>query len=551
MLQTKKVALNVYGSESHSVKGYLKSLGIQPNNTLSINPSYKRLHEDEICESTDINEQGIITDSGAMAIKTGAFTGRSPKDKYIVLDDKTKDTIWWRSKKNGNDNKPITKDVWKILKDLSLKQLSDGKLYIVDAICGADRNYCMRVRFIVQVAWQAHFIKNMFIEPTKEELEDFEPDFTVLNASRTTNPYWEEQGLHSENFVAFNLSERTQLIGGTWYGGEMKKGMFSIMNYYLPRKGIASMHSAANQNKQGEVALFFGLSGTGKTTLSTDANRALIGDDEHGWSKDGVFNFEGGCYAKTLDLDPKKEPEIFNAITHNALLENVPLNENKQPKFSCRSITENGRVSYPLKHIKNRVKPISQSGHANKILFLTADAFGVLPPVSKLSPEQAQYYYLSGFTAKLAGTELGISQPTPTFSACFGQAFLSLHPTKYAQVLHERMEESKAQAYLVNTGWNGTGKRFDLSFTRSIVNAILNDQLEEGSLTIPYFNLLIPNAAPGIHSKQFDPRNTHPSYMEWEKKAQELAKLFIQNFDKFSDTSEGESLVQYGPKAKM
>ena len=389
----------------------------------------------------------------------------------------------------------------------------------------------------------------MFISPERDELRNFNPEFTVLNASRTINDKWQNQGLNSENFIAFNMTERMQLIGGTWYGGEMKKGMFSVMNFFLPQVGVASMHSAANMGKNADVALFFGLSGTGKTTLSTSPDRYLIGDDEHGWGQDGIFNFEGGCYAKTLDLDPIKEPEIYRAIKRNALLENVPLDIKGVPDYHSRVITENGRVSYPLDHIENRVKPTSEAGHASTILFLTADAFGVLPPVSRLSLDQAEYYYLSGFTAKLAGTEIGISKPTPTFSACFGQAFLTLHPTQYSSVLRARMEAYETQAYLINTGWDGSGKRYDLSFTRALVNAILETGLESTSFSkLPYFELWIPNEIPGLDSNLLDPRKSHSHIEVWNDRARDLAALFIKNFTRFADTHEGEKLSQHGPK---
>ncbi|MFT5084127.1 MAG: phosphoenolpyruvate carboxykinase (ATP), partial [Lentisphaeria bacterium] len=469
-------------------------------------------------------------------------------DKYIVLDDTTRDTIWWRSATAKNDNKAIAQDVWNELKATVTQQLTGKKLYVVDGICGANKDTCLRVRFIMEVAWQAHFVKNMFIRPSEAELERFEPDFVVINASKTSNPNWQRQGLNSETFVAFNLSEKVQLIGGTWYGGEMKKGMFSMMNYFLPLQGIASMHSSANVGKDGDVALFFGLSGTGKTTLSADPKRSLIGDDEHGWDDDGIFNLEGGCYAKTIDLDANKEPDIFRAIRRDALLENVAVNAQGKVDYSDNSKTENTRVSYPIYHIENIVRPISKAGHATRVVFLTADAFGVLPPVSMLSNEQAQYHFLSGFTAKVAGTELGVTEPTPTFSSCFGAAFLSLHPTKYAQELVKRMKASNAKAYLVNTGWNGSGKRISLQATRAIIDAIMDGSLDDVETDIlPFFNLRMPVHVNGVDDVLLNPINSYADVSEWDKRAKNLAELFIENFAKFSDTEHGVLLENSGP----
>jgi phosphoenolpyruvate carboxykinase (ATP) len=399
------------------------------------------------------------------------------------------------------------------------------------------------------VAWQAHFVKNMFISPSDEELANFEPDFVVLNGAKVTNPNWERQGLNSENFVTFNMTEKMQLIGGTWYGGEMKKGMFSVMNFLLPLRGIASMHCSANVGEKGDVAIFFGLSGTGKTTLSADPKRALIGDDEHGWDDDGIFNFEGGCYAKTIDLDKEAEPEIYGAIKRNALLENVTVDENGKIDFTDSSTTANTRVSYPIYHIENIVKPVSKAGHATKVIFLTADAFGVLPPVAKLTPEQTQYHFLSGFTAKLAGTERGVTTPQPTFSACFGAAFLSLHPTKYGHELVRKMEEHGAEAYLVNTGWNGTGKRISIQDTRGIITAILDGSIEGApTKNLPIFNLEIPTVLKGVDTKVLDPRDTYADAKEWDTKAKDLAGRFIKNFVKYTDNEKGKALVAAGPQ---
>ena len=526
----------------------LSVYGIKDVEEIVYNPSYELLFSEETKAGLEGYEKGTVTESGAVSVDTGIFTGRSPKDKYIVRDDTTRDTVWW-SDQGKNDNKAITQDVWNDLKTLVTQQLSTKRLFVVDTYCGANANTRIKVRFITEVAWQAHFVKNMFIRPTEAELATYEPDFVVMNGAKCTNPDWEKHGLNSENFVAFNLTEKIQLIGGTWYGGEMKKGMFSYMNYLLPLQGIASMHCSANVSSDGETAIFFGLSGTGKTTLSTDPKRQLIGDDEHGWDDDGVFNFEGGCYAKTIKLSAEAEPEIFGAIRRDALLENVTVLDGGVVDYDDGSKTENTRVSYPIEHIENIVKPISKGGHANKVIFLSADAFGVLPPVSKLTPEQTKYHFLSGFTAKLAGTERGITEPTPTFSACFGAAFLSLHPTKYGQELVKRMEASGAQAYLVNTGWNGTGKRISIKDTRAIIDAILDGSIEKvESKTIPYFNLEVPTTLPGCDTKILDPRDTYADANEWEEKAVALAKRFVSNFEKFTDNEEGKALLAAGPQ---
>ncbi|MCH8501679.1 MAG: phosphoenolpyruvate carboxykinase (ATP) [Aliidiomarina sp.] len=527
----------------------LSHYGITDVTEIVYNPSYDLLFAEETRSDLEGYEQGRVTKTGAVAVDTGIFTGRSPKDKYIVRDDTTRDTVWW-SDQGKNDNKPISPEVWTDLKQLVTKQLSGKRLFVVDTYCGANEDTRLAVRFITEVAWQAHFVKNMFIRPSDEELKTFKPDFVVMNGAKCTNPNFEKHGLNSENFVAFNLTERMQLIGGTWYGGEMKKGMFSMMNYFLPLQGIASMHCSANVGEAGDVAVFFGLSGTGKTTLSTDPKRQLIGDDEHGWDDDGVFNFEGGCYAKTINLSEEAEPDIYRAIRRDALLENVTVLDDGTVDFDDGSKTENTRVSYPIYHIDNIVKPVSKAGHAKKVIFLTADAFGVLPPVSKLTTEQAKYHFLSGFTAKLAGTERGITEPTPTFSACFGAAFLSLHPTKYAEVLAKRMAASGAEAYLVNTGWNGTGKRISIKATRAIIDAILDGSIEDAEfIQLPYFNLAVPTALPGVEdSSILDPRRTYANVQDWDAKAKDLAGRFISNFEKFTDNEEGQSLVAAGPQ---
>ncbi|HAT3809319.1 phosphoenolpyruvate carboxykinase (ATP) [Morganella morganii] len=527
----------------------LEQYGIRDAAEIIYNPSYDLLFDEETRPGLTGYEHGVVTASGAVAVDTGIFTGRSPKDKYLVRDDLTRDTVWWADQGKGkNDNKPLSQDTWNSLKHLITNQLSGKRLFVVDAFCGANADTRLKVRFITEVAWQAHFVKNMFIRPDENELHDFEPDFIVMNGAKCVNPDWQAQGLNSENFVAFNLSERIQLIGGTWYGGEMKKGMFSIMNYLLPLQGIASMHCSANVGEKGDVAIFFGLSGTGKTTLSTDPKRKLIGDDEHGWDDDGVFNFEGGCYAKTINLSAEAEPDIYHAISRDALLENVVVRPDGSVDFNDGSKTENTRVSYPIYHIENIVKPVSKAGHASNVIFLTADAFGVLPPVAELTPEQMQYHFLSGFTAKLAGTERGVTEPTPTFSACFGAAFLTLHPTQYADVLVKRMKAAGAKAYLVNTGWNGTGKRISIKNTRAIIDAILSGDIDKAAKhTLPVFNLAIPHELPGVDSHILDPRNTYDNVAQWQEKAEDLAGRFITNFDKYTDTPAGQALISAGP----
>ncbi|KTR98036.1 phosphoenolpyruvate carboxykinase (ATP) [Pantoea dispersa] len=528
----------------------LETLGISGITEVVYNPDYATLFQEETRPELEGYARGTLTQSGAIAVDTGIFTGRSPKDKYIVRDDTTRDTLWWNDVGNGkNDNQPLSQETWQALKDRCTQQLSGKRLFVIDAFCGANPDTRLSVRFVMEVAWQAHFVKNMFIRPTEAELAEFTPDFVVMNAAQCTNPDWLAQGLHSENFVAFNLTERMQLIGGTWYGGEMKKGLFAIMNYLLPLKGIASMHCSANVGKAGDVAVFFGLSGTGKTTLSTDPDRQLIGDDEHGWDDDGVFNFEGGCYAKTINLSEQAEPEIYRAIRRDALLENVVVRADGTVDYADASKTENTRVSYPIEHIENIVQPVSKAGHAKKVIFLTADAFGVLPPVSRLTPEQTQYHFLSGFTAKLAGTERGVTQPTPTFSACFGAAFLTLHPTQYSDVLVKRMQASGAQAYLVNTGWNGSGKRISLKDTRAIINAILAGELDEAeTVTLPVFNLQVPTTLAQVDDAILDPRRSWPDAAAWQQAAEALAQRFITNFEKYTDNDAGKALVQAGPQ---
>jgi len=528
---------------------WLEKYGITGTTEIVHNPSYEELFKAEMDPTLEGYEKGQLTELDAINVMTGIYTGRSPADKFIVMDENSKNTVWWTSDEFKNDNHPMTEETWATVKDLATKELSGKKLYVVDAFCGANADTRMNVRFIMEVAWQAHFIKNMFIVPTEEELKSFEPDFVVYNASKAKVENYKELGLNSETCVAFNITSREQVILNTWYGGEMKKGMFSMMNYYLPLKGIASMHCSANTDMNGEnTALFFGLSGTGKTTLSTDPKRLLIGDDEHGWDDNGVFNFEGGCYAKVINLDPESEPDIYKAIRRNALLENVTVDANGKCDFADDSVTENTRVSYPIQHIDNIVKPVSAAPAAKNVIFLSADAFGVLPPVSILTPEQAQYYFLSGFTAKLAGTERGITEPTPTFSACFGQAFLELHPTKYGEELVKKMEANGAKAYLVNTGWNGTGKRISIKDTRGIIDAILSgDILKAETKKIPMFDLEVPTALPGVDSGILDPRDTYADASEWETKAKDLASRFVKNFVKYTGNDAGKALVAAGP----
>ena len=526
----------------------LEKYGIRDTSEIVYNPSYEVLFSEETAPGLSGFEKAYVTESGAVSVDTGDFTGRSPKDKYLVRDESTRDTLWWADQ-GENDNKPITPEIWSALKQRVVDQLSGKRLFVVDTFCGANPDTRLKVRFVTEVAWQAHFVTNMFIRPTAGELADYEPDFVVLNGSKTTNPDWRSHGLNSENFVAFNLTEGMQIIGGTWYGGEMKKGMFSMMNYLLPLKGIPSMHCSANVGEDGDVAIFFGLSGTGKTTLSTDPKRRLIGDDEHGWDDEGIFNFEGGCYAKTINLSAEDEPDIYRAIRRDALLENVVVDADGGIDYADGSKTENTRVSYPIYHIDNIVKPVSRAGHASHVIFLTADAFGVLPPVSHLTPEQAEYYFLSGFTAKLAGTERGINEPTPTFSACFGKAFLSLHPTRYAEVLVSRMKQNNSQAYLVNTGWDGSGKRISIKATRTIIDAILDGSLDPvDTETLPVFGLKIPVGLPGVDVAILDPRNSYADRDEWDRKARHLASLFVDNFAQYTDTPEGQKLVEAGPR---
>jgi phosphoenolpyruvate carboxykinase (ATP) len=521
----------------------LAQYGITGTTQIVHNPSYEQLFQDEMAPALTGFEKGLLTNTGAVAVKTGVFTGRSPKDKFIVKDAKTENTIWW----DGVINKPVSQPVWTELKQLVSNQLSQKRVYVVDAFCGTNENTRLKVRFIMEVAWQAHFVTNMFIRPTRKELENFEPDFVVMNGSKVTNPKWKEHGLNSEVFVLFNLTENMAVIGGTWYGGEMKKGIFSVMNYINPLRGIASMHCSANVGEKGDVAVFFGLSGTGKTTLSADPNRYLIGDDEHGWDDNGVFNYEGGCYAKTINLSEENEPDIWDAIRRDALLENVTVNDNGEIDYTDKSVTENTRVSYPIYHIKKIVLP-SRAGHATKIIYLSADAFGVLPAVSILDDEQAQYHFLCGYTSKLAGTERGIKEPVPSFSPAFGEAFLTLYPTKYAEELVKKMKSHNAKAYLVNTGWNGTGKRISIKDTRAIIDAILTGSIEQAKTQhIPILNLTVPTELPHVNPEILDPRKTYTNVSDWETKAKNLAGRYAKFFEQYSETA--KHLIKAGPQA--
>ena len=532
------------------IKAALAKYGINGTTEVVYNPTYDELFNEETQTSLEGYEKGKVTELGAVDVMTGVYTGRSPKDKFIVMDENSKDTVWWTTEGYKNDNKPASQEAWKAVKELAVNELGHKKLYVVDGFCGANKDTRMAVRFIMEVAWQAHFVTNMFIRPTADELADFTPDFIVYNASKAKVTNYKELGLNSETAVVFNITSREQVIINTWYGGEMKKGMFSMMNYFLPLGGIASMHCSANTDMEGKnTAIFFGLSGTGKTTLSTDPKRLLIGDDEHGWDDNGVFNFEGGCYAKVINLDKESEPDIYNAIRRDALLENVTVDENGKIDFADKSVTENTRVSYPIDHIEKIVRPISAGPAAKNVIFLSADAFGVLPPVSILTPEQTKYYFLSGFTAKLAGTERGITEPTPTFSACFGQAFLELHPTKYAEELVKKMEKSGAKAYLVNTGWNGTGKRISIRDTRGIIDAILDGSiLKAPTKKMPIFDFEVPTELPGVDPKILDPRDTYTNVEDWNVKAKDLAARFIKNFNKYENNAAGKALVAAGPQ---
>ena len=538
-------------TNTETISQFLNSLNISSNLSIKYQPTYNELFKYESDSNLTAYESARETNLGAMAVDTGKFTGRSANDKYIVKDSASENNVWWSDE--GSTNKSITQHTWNHLKKLCVKQLVNKHLFVIDGFCGANKSTRIPVRLVTEVAWQAHFFKNMFIRPTEDEITSFEPIFTILNACKTSCKDYETYGLRSETFIAFNLTEKIQLIGGTWYGGEMKKGIFSIMNYFLPLQGIGALHCSANQGVRGDTALFFGLSGTGKTTLSADPKRSLIGDDEHGWDEDGIFNFEGGCYAKTIDLSKEKEPDIYQAIKRNALLENVVLKSDGSVNFNDGSKTQNTRVSYPIYHIDNIVKPVSKGSHPKNIIFLTCDAYGVLPPVSKLTKEQAMYQYLSGYTAKVAGTELGITEPTATFSACFGAPFLTVHPIKYAKILASKMEAHNANAYLVNTGWiggaYGIGERISLKNTRLIIDAILDGSLEDSKYeTSRFFKVMIPKQIHGISSSILNPAIAWSNQDKYQETAQKLVTLFTDNFKKFDHFSEVRDLSKFGPE---
>lgn len=531
----------------------LETVGITEWEALYHNLSYEELFEYEMAPGLTGFERGMLTSLGAVNVDTGEFTGRSPKDKYFVVEPSSKDHIWWKDAENPkSDNKPITPEVWDALYAIATRELNGKKLYVQDGFAGTNPDTRLGVRVIAEVAWQAHFCKNMFIRPSAEELAAFEPDWTILNACKATCEEYQALGLNSPVFIAFNVAKKMTLIGGTWYGGEMKKGIFSIMNYFLPLRGIGAFHCSANMGKDGDVALFFGLSGTGKTTLSTDPHRELIGDDEHGWDDDGIFNFEGGCYAKCINLSERNEPEIFHAIRRDALLENLVVDAAGNIDFNSNEKTENTRVSYPIYHIENIVKPVSRGGHPNVVIFLTADAFGVLPPVARLNREQTMYQYLSGYTAKVAGTERGVKEPSATFSSCYGAAFLSVHPTKYAEILGDKMVSHETRAYIVNTGWvggaYGVGKRMDLPQTRRIIDAILDGTIENAEFeTMPIFNLDVPKALHDVDTGIMNPRDSWSDKDAYDAQARRLAQMFVDNFKKFTNTPAGKALESAGP----
>ena len=525
----------------------LDSIGIENQKKICRNLSVESLVDDIIN-----NKEGVLGPKGSVMVDTGVYTGRSPKDKYIVEESSSKDKIWW-----GDVNKKISNDIFDILYKKVIQYYNEKNLsatYVFDGFAGADKKHTLNVRFIAKKAWQSHFVHNMFIRPSKDDLENFQPGFTIINASEVYNEEFKKLGMHSKTFIIFHLKKRIAIIGGTEYGGEMKKGIFSVLHYILPQKNILSMHCSANVDQNYEnTAIFFGLSGTGKTTLSTDPNRPLIGDDEHGWSDNGVFNFEGGCYAKLINLDPNEEPDIFGAIRQGALVENVVYNEKKQEiDFSDGSKTQNTRVSYPISHIENSVSnkgKESIAGHPEKIIFLTCDAYGVLPPTAKLNPNQAMYHFISGYTAKIAGTELGVNKPLATFSPCFGGPFLTLHPLKYAELLKNKIEQFNTKIYMVNTGWVGSdassgSKRFSLPKTRLIINAILSGDIESSDFTIDhYFGFKIPKKIDGIESNLLNPIAAWRDFKSYKTAAEKLVLKFQENYEKYDL---GDKMVALG-----
>ncbi len=523
----------------------LKVNGIEDLGLENIGKVYHNLSYEELFDHEVANKEGKVSSSGAFMVDTGVFTGRSPKDKYFVKQDPSQKYISW-----GTINQPTTKEVFDELFVVAKEQLSNKDLYIQDAYAGASADSKKSIRVVSEVAWQAHFVKNMFIRPDEKDLVDFKPDFTLYVACKTVDKDYEKHGLNSDVFVIFNVEENIAIIGGTWYGGEIKKGVFSMMNYWLPLEGKLSMHCSANVGADGDAALFFGLSGTGKTTLSTDPKRQLIGDDEHGWDDNGIFNFEGGCYAKCINLKEESEPEIFHAIKRDSLLENVVADENGVVDYDNGSKTENTRVSYPIYFIEN-YKEDSKAGHPKKIIFLSADAFGVLPPVSKLTKEQAMYYFMSGYTAKVAGTERGITEPVATFSSCFGEAFLPLHPTVYAKLLGEKIDKHGVEVYLVNTGWSGgaygVGSRMSIKATRACINAILDGSINNSEFEkLPIFDLSVPCSLEGVETKLLNPRNSWEDKADYDKTSQKLANMFIENFKKY--ITEDSDFSEFGPK---
>jgi len=533
---------------------YLYQIGIKSYKRLNYNLSYEELFKHETRSGLSGYERVFITKTGAIAVDTGIYTGRSPKDKYIVYDKNTSDKVWWADGLNKSDNKPLSEEKWKFLYDLVINYLNDKELYINDVYVGASEKSRLKLRLITEIAWASHFTKNMFIEVPQSELKEFMPDFLLLHAPKLTNAKWKEMEMNSEIFIVFNFTENIGLICGTWYGGEIKKGMFTVMNYYLPQRGILSMHCSANIGKEkNDVALFFGLSGTGKTSLSTDPKRLLIGDDEHGWDDDGIFNLEGGCYAKCINLDPLKEKDIYNAIRKNAILENVVYDEKTgEVDFKSAKKTENTRASYPLYHIDNVLWPISKAGHPENIIFLTADAFGVLPPISILDENQIMYYFINGYTSKLAGTERGIIEPIPAFSACFGAAFLPLPPTTYATMLKDKIKKHKVKVFLINTGWvagpYGVGYRIDINITRKLIDHIFSGVINKVPTEMfNIFNFKIPQYLPDIDSTILNPINLWKNKNDYINSLKNLAIQFINNSKVYESTPIGKEIISYGP----
>jgi len=532
-----------------------KDLALDKMGFTDLGQVLRNLPVEDIIENIVDHQEGTLGLNGAVMVDTGRYTGRSPKDKYFVDEESSNKNLWW-GPVNAKIDESIFDDLYEQVVDY-YNHSDDSNTYVFDGFAGADPTYRLNVRIIAKKAWQAHFAHNMFIRPENGELDGFNPDFTIINASDVYNEKFEAYGMHSKTFIIFHMAKQIAIIGGTEYGGEMKKGIFSVLNYMLPLQGVLAMHCSANVDKNGEnPAIFFGLSGTGKTTLSTDPERLLIGDDEHGWSDDGIFNFEGGCYAKVIDLNPEHEPDIYNAIRHGALLENVVFDEEtKEIDFTDDSKTQNTRVSYPLNYIDNSVygqgKP-SMSGHPETIIFLTCDAYGILPPVSKLTPEQAMYHFISGYTAKVAGTERGITEPVATFSPCFGGPFLTLHPLKYAELLKQKMNQHQVPAYLVNTGWVGASaqsgaKRISLPVTRQIIHATLDGSIDSSTFEVdPYFGIMVPQCLGDIDPDILVPAKAWKDQTEYNNIAKKLVKKFQKNFEQY-DLGDAE-ILSAGPK---